>query len=58
MPDMNNAEKQALSEKLNNPKKIVKCPRCGNEIIFREYGNSIIVECITKNCIHGGLRGI
>lgn len=56
--DMNNAEKQALSEKLNNPEKIVKCPRCGNEIIYREYGNSIIVECTDKNCIHGGLRGI
>ena len=56
--DMNSMEKQALIEKLNNPDKLVKCPRCGNEIVCKKHGNSLIVECTTGNCIHGGVRGI
>ena len=51
-------EYEALDEKLNNPEKIVKCPRCGNDIICEKRGNSIAVECKTKNCIYGGIRGL
>ena len=51
-------EYDALEEKLNNPKKAVKCPRCGNDIIYEKCGNSIAVECKTDNCIFGGIRGL
>jgi ribosomal protein S27AE len=49
---------EALREKLDNPRKTVKCPRCGNEIIYVERGNSIVVECKTQDCISGGIRGL
>lgn len=56
--DMNNAERQALAEKLEHPEKRVTCPRCGNEIIYEKRGNSTAVECKTRNCIFGGIRGL
>lgn len=55
---MNEQERKTLNEKLNHPEKTVVCPRCGNEIIYEKRGNSIAVECITPNCIYGGLRGL
>lgn len=55
---MNKNEVEAIKEKLNNPDKKVKCPRCGNEIIYEKRGNSIAVECKTQNCIYGGIRGL
>lgn len=58
MVTMNEKDHNALTEKLNNPEKAVKCPRCGNEIIYEKRGNSIAVECKTKNCIYGGIRGL
>lgn len=48
----------ALDEKLNDPQRHVICPRCGKEIIYNERGNSIAVECETKDCIFGGVRGL
>ena len=50
-------EKMALRVKMENPDKRVVYPRCGAEIIYEEHGNSIVVECSTKGCIYGGLRG-
>ena len=35
-----------------------RCPRCGNEIIIEEEGNSYSVKCKTPNCIHADFRGI
>ena len=55
---MTKAERNALSEKLNNPNKSVKCPRCGGEIIYEKRGNSIAVECTKPKCIYGGIRGL
>ena len=55
---MSDKEMNALQEKLNNPDSDVKCPRCGNNIIYEERGNSIAVECLTPNCIYGGIRGL
>ena len=55
---MNDVEKNALREKLENPKKSVKCPRCGSEIIYEKRGNSIAVECTKPKCIYGGIRGL
>lgn len=58
MVTMNDRERKALDEKLNNPKKDVRCPRCGNVIIYEKRGNSVAVECKTKDCIYGGIRGV
>lgn len=55
---MNDMERKALTEKMNDPKKTVYCPRCGNEIIYEQRGNSIAVECKTPKCIFGGIRGL
>lgn len=55
---MTEKEQNALQEKLYNPTKYVKCPRCGNEIIYEERGNSIAVECKSPKCIYGGIRGL
>ena len=48
----------ALRAKMDNPESDVTCPRCGNEIIYREPGNSILVKCLTEGCIFGGIRGL
>ena len=40
MVTMNEKDCEALEEKLNNPEKTVRCPRCGNEIIYEKRGNS------------------
>lgn len=58
MVTMTDKDYEALDEKLNNPDKEVRCPRCGNEIIFEKRGNSIAVECKTSGCIYGGIRGL
>ena len=52
------AEKKAVCDKLFNPEKIVVCPRCGNELVWREHGNSAIAHCKTQNCISGAIRGL
>ena len=36
----------------------IKCPRCGNEIVCEEQGNSYTIKCKTPNCIETGFRGI
>jgi len=56
--DYTEEEWDALDEKLDNPEDMVLCPRCGNEIIYKELGNSISVECLTDGCIFGGIRGL
>ncbi len=58
MIQMTEKDYEALEEKLNDPEKAIKCPRCGNEIIYEKRGNSIAVECATPNCIYGGIRGL
>ena len=57
MVTMNENDYKVLDEKMNNTDKKVICPRCGNEIIYEKRGNSIAVECKTKDCIYGGIRG-
>ena len=49
---------EAINKKLEHPEKHIYCPRCGNEIEYKEIGNSIAVSCKTKGCIFGGIRGI
>jgi len=56
--DYTEEEQDAIREKKNNPEADVTCPRCGNEIIYKEVGNSICVKCLTEGCIFGGIRGL
>ena len=56
--DYTEIEWGALRKKLDNSDENVLCPRCGNEIIYKEIGNSISVECLSDNCIFGGIRGL
>ena len=56
--DYTEAEWDALDEKMEHPEETVICPRCGNEITYKEIGYSISVECATENCIFGGMRGL
>jgi len=51
-------EWNALDEKMNNPEKDVVCPRCGNDIVYAEIGNSTSVKCLSEDCIFGGIRGL
>lgn len=51
-------EKKALDEKMTNPETNVKCPRCGNELEYKEYSCGCIVKCKTNGCIEASLRGI
>ena len=51
-------EAAALCEKLDHPEKKVVCPRCGNEILLKECGNSCVIACATPGCLQGYLRGI
>lgn len=55
---MNEAEKNALNEKLENPEKTVKCPKCGKELEYKEYPNCTAVRCKTDGCIRASIRGI
>ncbi|MGN0683550.1 MAG: hypothetical protein ACI4JY_07725 [Oscillospiraceae bacterium] len=55
---MNSKEKQALNQKIKDPNLEVKCPRCGNEILYKEYSNGCTVYCKTDGCIKGNVRGI
>ena len=56
--DYSESEWNALERKMDYPNEKVICPRCGNEIVYTKINNSISVDCKTKNCIFGGIRGI
>lgn len=51
-------ELNALDEKAMNPEKIVFCPRCGKELVFRSVGNSYQVKCPTEGCLSETCRGL
>ena len=52
------AELDALELKMMNPDAVVKCPRCGKEIIFKAVGNSCEAKCLTEGCIQETVRGL
>ena len=51
-------EIEAIEAKLSNPAAVVVCPRCGEELQFKNYNSACEVKCKTQNCLHGVLRGI
>ena len=48
----------AMREKRVHPRARVLCPRCGQELLYREVGNSCEVKCQTQDCIKMTVRGI
>ena len=51
-------ERAALNKKIENPKAVVNCPRCGAAIEYHEYATAIRVNCPSDGCIQKTLRGI
>lgn len=56
--DMTKNEYNAIENKMKNPNDKVMCPRCGKELIYKKYGNSISVKCETEECISESIRGL
>lgn len=48
----------ALHQKEADPDCKVLCPRCGNELIFRDFKCAYQVKCQTENCLEMNVRGI
>ena len=51
-------EIDAMHEKIHDPSKEVICPRCGGELLFREFPTAVEVYCETEDCLRGSIRGI
>jgi hypothetical protein len=34
------------------------CPRCGNKLLFEDYGSANIIKCERENCIKVTFRGL
>lgn len=49
---------KADEELFNTGHTTKKCPRCGNNIIYEENGNSYTIRCEKENCIKTDFRGI
>ncbi len=56
--DMTQNEYSAIENKMKNPDKRVICPRCGKELLYKRYGNSVSVKCETEGCISESIRGL
>lgn len=51
-------ELEILYYKAKHKNGIVKCPRCGKELIYKEAGNSYEVKCPTNECLKMTVRGL
>lgn len=56
--ELTKEERAALNEKMKNPHKVVKCPRCGAELGYKAFETAWSVRCPTEGCISKSLRGI
>ena len=56
--DMNEQEKEAVLKKIDNPKEVVLCPTCGNELLYEAVGTSARAYCKNDSHIEVTLRGI
>ena len=55
---LSDTELDALEKKMANPDMPVRCPRCGNEMLFRANGNSCEAKRQTEGCIKERIRGL
>ena len=55
--ELTEAEKKAVYDKLENKKAMIKCPRCGALLIFKEFDSAEQIKCETKGCIEANFRG-
>lgn len=55
---MTKQEREAVDRKFDNPKSIVKCPRCGAELKYEKYPTAASVKCESQGCIKVTIRGI
>ena len=54
-----NIEEQIIEcEKSSKPVENIICPRCGENIAYKEVGNSYTVECKVPDCIKYSVRGL
>ena len=51
-------ECNAIDRKLMYPTETVICPRCGEQLIFKDGKYGCEVKCPSKDCLHGVVRGI
>lgn len=56
--DLTDEEKKALNRKMEEPNSDVKCPRCGNIILYKEFPCGCTAYCKTEGCIKDSVRGI
>ncbi len=56
--DMTQNEYDTIEYKMINPNIKVICPRCGKELQYKKYGNSVCVKCETNGCISESIRGL
>lgn len=56
--ELTKEEIEALDKKFNNPDSEVKCPRCGNIILYKGFACGCTAYCKTEGCIKGSVRGI
>ena len=57
--EIDNIEDQLIEcLKNNRPVENIICPRCEEQMIFTEFGNSYTIECETLDCIGYGVRGL
>lgn len=56
--DLTKEEREAVDRKFDNPKRVVKCPRCGSELKYKEYPTAESVKCEKEGCIEVNIRGI
>ena len=56
--NLTDEEKKALNRKIEEPDSVVKCPRCGNVILYKEFACGCKAYCKTDGCIEDSVRGI
>lgn len=49
---------EAVREFISEGKITLKCPRCGNELVYETFGSVEVVHCKNPNCIKSIRRGI
>ncbi len=49
---------KAVAEYIKNGQITLKCPRCGDNLIYESFGSVEIIHCANPTCIKSVRRGI